>query len=344
MGLLWAVDPGIGHVSHGAEGVEGCDELVLGERLCRGKRPEVRRQGLQSGGKWFRVGNRGSDPGASTMFLGEYEHSIDDKSRLTLPARFRDALADGVVLSKGLDGSVDVYPQATWKVTVVGAHRRSSTRCCPTRGTLQRHFFGGASEDAPDKQGRVHPARRRSLRYGKLAKDVTVVGSNDHLEIWDRAAWAERLEADRRERRQCCRTSCRTARLITPPFSPTRCASFSPCSPGETVVDATFGAGRPRALLARGAARRRQARRDRPRPEREAVLRPVQGAAPASTSRFLRGDFAVVLAPARRERGSRPTRSCSTSASRRCRSTGPSAASPTRPTRRSTCAWTPRPS
>ena len=58
---------------------------------------------------------------------------------------------------------------------------------------MQRHFFGGASEDVPDKQGRVLlPAPL--LRYGKLTKDVTVVGSNDHLEIWDRAAWTERLE------------------------------------------------------------------------------------------------------------------------------------------------------
>jgi MraZ protein len=58
---------------------------------------------------------------------------------------------------------------------------------------LQRHFFGGASEDVPDKQGRVLlPAAL--IRHGKLAREVTVVGNNDHLEIWDRAAWAERLE------------------------------------------------------------------------------------------------------------------------------------------------------
>ena len=57
----------------------------------------------------------------------------------------------------------------------------------------QPGFFGGASEDTPDKQGRVLlPAPL--LQYGKLTKDVTVVGNNDHLEIWDRAAWAERLE------------------------------------------------------------------------------------------------------------------------------------------------------
>ncbi len=126
------------------------------------------------------------------MFIGQYDQSIDDKSRLTLPARFRDALAAGVVLSKGLDGSVDVYPKDAWQMTVAERIGRLDPLLPDTR-TLQRHFFGGASEDKPDKQGRVLlPAPL--VRYGKLAKDVTVVGSNDHLEIWDRAAWAERLE------------------------------------------------------------------------------------------------------------------------------------------------------
>ena len=126
------------------------------------------------------------------MFFGQYDHSIDDKSRLTLPARFRDALADGVVLSKGLDGSVDVYPLEAWQMTVAERIGRLDPLLPDTR-LLQRHFFGGASEDVPDKQGRVHlPAPL--VRHGRLAKDVTVVGSNDHLEIWDRAAWTERLE------------------------------------------------------------------------------------------------------------------------------------------------------
>lgn len=126
------------------------------------------------------------------MFFGEYEHAIDDKSRLTLPARFRAALADGVFLSKGLDGSVDVYPRETWEVNVVARIGQLDPLLPDTR-LLQRHFFGGASEDVPDKQGRVHlPAPL--LRHGKLTKEVTVVGNNDHLEIWDRAAWAERLE------------------------------------------------------------------------------------------------------------------------------------------------------
>ncbi len=126
------------------------------------------------------------------MFFGQYDHSIDDKSRITLPARFRDALAAGVVLSKGLDGSVDVYPAEAWQMTVAERIGQLDPLLPDTR-LLQRHFFGGASEDVPDKQGRVHlPAPL--VRHGKLAKDVTVVGNNDHLEIWDRAAWAERLE------------------------------------------------------------------------------------------------------------------------------------------------------
>ena len=126
------------------------------------------------------------------MFFGQYDHSIDDKSRITLPARFRDALDAGVILSKGLDGSVDVYPKAGWEMTI-GARIARLDPLSPEARTLQRLFFGGAAEDTPDKQGRVLvPAHL--LRYGNLSKDVTVVGSNDHLEIWDRAVWAERLE------------------------------------------------------------------------------------------------------------------------------------------------------
>ncbi len=126
------------------------------------------------------------------MFFGEYEHAIDDKNRLTLPARFRAALEDGVFLSKGLDGSIDVYPRETWEVKVV-ARIGALDPLLPDTRLLQRHFFGGASEDVPDKQGRVHlPAPL--LRHASLDKDVTVVGNNDHLEIWDRSVWAERLE------------------------------------------------------------------------------------------------------------------------------------------------------
>jgi transcriptional regulator MraZ len=126
------------------------------------------------------------------MFFGEYEHTIDDKSRLTLPARFRELLADGVFLTKGLDGSVDVYPQQTWQETVV-ARIETLDRLSSEARVMQRHFFAGASSDIPDKQGRVH-VPTALVRHARLGKDVTVIGSYDHLEIWDRAVWAERLE------------------------------------------------------------------------------------------------------------------------------------------------------
>lgn len=142
-----------------------------------------------SGLQWGAVGD---DSGSQTMFFGEYEHAVDDKSRLTLPARFRAALADGVFLAKGLDGSVDVYPRGTWHRNVV-ARIGDLDPLLPETRVLQRHFFGGASEDVPDKQGRVHlPAPL--VRHGGLTKEVTVVGNYDHLEIWDRAAWAARQE------------------------------------------------------------------------------------------------------------------------------------------------------
>lgn len=126
------------------------------------------------------------------MFFGEYEHAIDDKSRLTLPARFRAALADGVVVAKGFDGCIDVWPRETWQVKVVERIGNLDS-LLPDARRLQRHFFSSASEDTPDKQGRVLlPAPL--VRHAGLTKDVTLVGNNDHLEIWDRAAWTATVE------------------------------------------------------------------------------------------------------------------------------------------------------
>ena len=79
-----------------------------------------------------------------------------------------------------------------WEMTVV-ARIGELDPLLPDTRLLQRHFFGGASEDVPDKQGRVHlPAPL--VAHGKLGKDVTLIGSNDHLEIWDRAAWADHVK------------------------------------------------------------------------------------------------------------------------------------------------------
>ena len=123
------------------------------------------------------------------MFFGTYEHTIDDKNRLTLPARFRDALGDGVVLTRGLDGSVDVYPRETWEMTRRRPHRRRSTRSRARRASfaallLLRRRRGRARQAGPRAR-----ARRRSSSTRGSARTSSSIGRNDHLEIWDRAAW-----------------------------------------------------------------------------------------------------------------------------------------------------------
>src|SRR5687768_6096904 len=88
------------------------------------------------------------------MFLGEHEHTIDDKNRLTLPAKFRQALEGGVVVTRGIDGCLYAYAAADWRRLV--ETRLASLDPLSREGRLmQRFFFSGAAEVEPDKQGRV---------------------------------------------------------------------------------------------------------------------------------------------------------------------------------------------
>jgi MraZ protein len=127
------------------------------------------------------------------MFIGTYEHTIDEKSRLTLPARFRDGLGEHVVLTRGLDGVVAVYSRETWVMTVqarIAALDPLSRRA----RELQRFFFSGAAEADVDRQGRILvPAVL--TRYANLERDVVVTGANDHLEIWNPATWNDHMSA-----------------------------------------------------------------------------------------------------------------------------------------------------
>src|SRR5919197_6598744 len=125
------------------------------------------------------------------MLLGEYEHTIDDKNRLTLPAKFRQEFADGIVVTRGLDGCLYAYRQSDWarivetRLAELDQLRKESRR-------LHRHFFSGATEAELDKQGRVMlPAAL--LEHAKLGREVVVAGVYDRLEIWDRGAWRREL-------------------------------------------------------------------------------------------------------------------------------------------------------
>jgi MraZ protein len=126
------------------------------------------------------------------MLLGEYEHTIDDKNRLTLPAKFRHSFADGIVLTRGLDGGLNAYPRAGWEALVESYLAGLSPLSAEGR-RLQRFFFAPSAEAQLDKQGRVMiPAPL--LAHAKLGRDIVVAGVRDHLEIWDRAAWRRELD------------------------------------------------------------------------------------------------------------------------------------------------------
>ena len=127
------------------------------------------------------------------MFFGEYEHTIDDKNRLTLPARFRDALAGGVVLTRGLDECLDVYARAAFDA-MVEAQLAPLDPFSKEARNLKRFFFAAASDAELDKQGRVlvPPALHR---HAKLGREVVVAGVHDHLEIWERGAWGAHVTA-----------------------------------------------------------------------------------------------------------------------------------------------------
>ncbi len=126
------------------------------------------------------------------MLLGEYDHTLDEKNRLTLPARFRAAVAGGVVLTRGLDSCVEVYPSGDWTALVEDRLAGLDPLSHETR-VLERFYYSGAIEARPDKQGRVMlpPAL---VEHGGLGREVVVIGMRDRLEIWDRAAWRGQLK------------------------------------------------------------------------------------------------------------------------------------------------------
>lgn len=126
----------------------------------------------------------------ASMFLGTHAPRLDDKGRLVLPAKFREGLASGVVLTKGQDRSVVVWPAAEFAAYAerLNEASRSDAR---VRAYL-RVLFSGASDEVPDRQGRIGvPSVLRD--YAGLDRDVVVVGNGTTCEIWDATTWSEYL-------------------------------------------------------------------------------------------------------------------------------------------------------
>jgi transcriptional regulator MraZ len=126
------------------------------------------------------------------MLLGEYEHTIDDKNRLTLPARFREAFGDGVVITRGLDTCLYVLTRGDWE-QLVDDNLRPLDPLSREARELERYFFSAAAEANLDKQGRVMiPAPLAG--YANLGREVVVAGVRNRLEIWDRDAWRKQRD------------------------------------------------------------------------------------------------------------------------------------------------------
>lgn len=122
------------------------------------------------------------------MFLGEFSHTIDNKGRMTIPSRFRPNLAAGVVVTRGLDGCLALYPIDEWESL---AQRVNALPITDRRARdLRRFFFGSASESVPDRQGRILiPAYLRE--YADIDDEVMGVGMNTYVEIWNPQTWQE---------------------------------------------------------------------------------------------------------------------------------------------------------
>ena len=122
------------------------------------------------------------------MFMGEYEHALDSKGRLFIPAKLRENLGERFIITRGLDQCLFVYPLSEWSILQEKLKElplnKSDSRA------FVRFFFSGATECELDKQGRVLvPSYLRS--YANVEREAAILGISNRVEIWDLATWQE---------------------------------------------------------------------------------------------------------------------------------------------------------
>ncbi len=120
------------------------------------------------------------------MFLGSFSHTLDDKGRLTIPAKYRPELAAGVIVTRGLDRNLVIYPADEWQ------RLAERIRALPYTDKGARDFrrlvFALATDAVPDKQGRILiPNELRD--YAGIDADVVVAGMDSYIEVWSPSAW-----------------------------------------------------------------------------------------------------------------------------------------------------------
>lgn len=126
------------------------------------------------------------------VFMGEYQHTLDEKGRVIVPAKFREGLGESFVMTRGLDKCLFVYPQSEWEILEQKLKSLPMTRA--DARSFVRFFLSGATECALDKQGRiVIPTILRD--YATLEKDIVVLGVSNRVEIWSHERWREYSDA-----------------------------------------------------------------------------------------------------------------------------------------------------
>ncbi len=125
------------------------------------------------------------------MYMGEYHHNIDDKSRLVLPSKFRTLLGEEFIITRGLEKCLYVYSIAEWKKLENQLKTLPFTK--KDARTFIRTFFSGATECEFDRQGRTCIASPL-VDYADLTKECVIIGANDRIEIWSKNKWDEFMD------------------------------------------------------------------------------------------------------------------------------------------------------
>lgn len=128
------------------------------------------------------------------MFVGKYYNSIDSKTRLIVPAKFRDELGCRCIVAKALDKCLTIYPFDQWE-NFVNGKLELLPDSNPKARRLKRHFLSSAAECDVDKQGRMK-LPQDLIDYAEIDKELITVGSNHVIEIWSKEVWQEELDQE----------------------------------------------------------------------------------------------------------------------------------------------------
>ncbi len=127
------------------------------------------------------------------MLMGEYHHSIDEKGRMIIPAKFREELGEEFIVTRGLENCLFVYPMTEWNLIVNKLNNLPFTK--KDARNFMRFFLSGATQTEFDKQGRINIASPL-IEYADLKKECVIVGVNDRLEIWSLDSWTNFLNTN----------------------------------------------------------------------------------------------------------------------------------------------------